>query len=120
MGREQQIAFDMLRKFLTTSPVLAYPDFEKEFIIHTDASLNAIGAVLSQLDEHNHDHPVTYCSRTLSSAERNYTVTEQECLAVIYAVKQFRVYVHRVKHKVVTNHSSLKWLQTLSEPEEKS
>ena len=48
-GREQQIAFDTLRKFLTTSPVLAYPDFEKEFIIHKDASLNAIGAVLSQL-----------------------------------------------------------------------
>ena len=102
----------MLRKFSITFLVLAYPNFVKEFVIHTNASLNAIGAVLSQIDEHNHDHPVTYCSRTLSSAERNYTVTEQECLAVIYTIKQFRVYVHGVKFTVVTNCSSLKWLQT--------
>ena len=79
--------------------------------------LNAIGAVLSQLDANGHDYPVAYCSKTLCSAERNYMVTKRECLAVIYAVKLFRVYCHGVKFTVVTDHSLLKWLQTLKELE---
>ena len=55
--------------------------------------------------------------RVLNKLEQNYSVTERECLAVIYAVKQFRVYVHGVHFQVVTNHSLLKWLQSLKEPE---
>ena len=53
----------------------------------------------------------------LNQAERNYTVTERECLAVIYSYQQFRVYLHGTKFKVVTDHASLQWLKNLKEPE---
>ena len=97
--------------------MLIYPDFEKEFIVHTDASLVAIGGVLSQIGEDGQEHPIAFCSRTLNAHERNYTVTERECLAVIHSYKQFRVYLHGRRFKVVTDHSSLRWLQNLKEPE---
>ena len=102
-GEDQQKAFELLKFLLASAPLLAYPNFNKEFIIQTDASLTAVGAVLSQLDNEGFEHPVAYSSRVLNKHERNYTVTERECLAVIYAVKQFRVYVHGVEFTVVTN-----------------
>ena len=79
--------------------------------------MTALGGVLSQIGNDSYEHPVAYCSRVLNKHERNYSVTERECLAVIYAVKQFRVCVHGVHFKVVTNHSLLTWLQTLKELE---
>lgn len=98
-------------------PILKYPDFTKKFIVQTDASLTAVGAVLSQLDKEGNDHPVAYCSQTLNCHKQNYTVTKRECLAVIYAYKQFRTYIHGTKFKIVTNHASLRWLYNLKEPE---
>ena len=79
--------------------------------------MTALGGVLSQIGNNVYEHTIAYCSRVLNKHERNYSVTERECLAVIYAVKQFRVYVHGVHFKVVTKHYSLTWLQTLKEPE---
>ena len=115
--QDQVKAFDDLRKILTSELLLLYPNFDKEFILQTNASIIAIGAVLSQIGDDGYEHPVAYCSRVLNKHEQNYSVTERECLAVIYAVKQFRVYVHGVHFQVVTNHSLLKWLQSLKEPE---
>lgn len=63
------------------------------------------------------ERPVAFCSQTLNSHEQNYTVTEQECLAAIYAFKQFRVYVNGTKFEIITDHASLQWLQNLKEPE---
>ena len=60
---------------------------------------------------------MAYCSHAFSLQEQNYTVTEQECLDVIYYYKQFCVYLYGVKFTVVNDHSSLIWLQTLKEPE---
>ena len=77
----------------------------------------AVGAICSQVDKHGIDHLIAYCSQTLNSHEKNYTVTKKECLAVIYACKQFRVYVHRTLFTVVTDHASLRWLHNLKEPE---
>jgi hypothetical protein len=114
---ECQEAFEELKNSLVTAPVLAYPDFTKKFIVQTDASLTAIGGVLSQISDDGEEHPVAYCSRTLNIHERNYTVTERECLAVIYSCKQFRVYLHGQEFTVVTDHSSLQWLRNLKEPE---
>ena len=110
-------AFKLLKMKLMTAPILMYPDFSKQFIVQTDASLTAVGGVLSQINDLGEEHPVAYCSRTLNPAERNYTVTERECLAVIYSYQQFRVYLHGTKFKVVTDNSSLQWLKTLKEPE---
>ena len=85
-----------------------YLDFNKPFIVQTDASLTAICGVLSQYDDNGKEYPVAYCSRTLNVHEKNYTVTERECLAVIYSYKQFQVYLHGQHFTVVTDHASLR------------
>ena len=110
-------AFIALKNKMIEHPILVYPNFEKEFIVQTDASLYAVGCVLSQLDDNGEERAIAYASRTLNCHKKNYTVTEKECLAVIYAYKQFRVYLHGAKFTVVTDHASLSWLQNLKEPE---
>ena len=89
---EQEEAFKVLKKALTEAPVLARPDFSKTFKIQADASNFAIGAVLTQEGEDG-EHPIVYVSRVLTSAEKNYTVTERELLAIIFAIKKLRCYV---------------------------
>jgi hypothetical protein len=106
-----QKAFDRLKHVLCTAPVLRYPDFKEPFIIACDASGQAIGGVLKQKIE-GVERPVAYCSRTLTKLESSYTITELECLALIYCIKQFRPYVHGKRFSVVTDHSALKWLLT--------
>lgn len=64
-------AFAELKEALCTSPVLAYLDYEKQFIVATDASSKKGGVVLSQLDEKGRENPTHYASRTRSDAEKN-------------------------------------------------
>ena len=75
-----QEAFDALKAKLTAAPVLAYPAFDQDFVLETDASNQGLGAVLSQCFD-GKSHPVAYASRALSRAERNYSITELETLA---------------------------------------
>lgn len=89
----QEKAFKELTKALCTKPVLCYPDFSKPFIVSTDASSIAIGAVLSQLHNGN-EHPVAYASRQLNKAEKNYGATERELLALVWVTKYFRCYLY--------------------------
>ncbi|KAL3698607.1 hypothetical protein R1sor_012683 [Riccia sorocarpa] len=86
-------AFEELKKALVTALVLAKPDWSKMFIVYTDASNIALGCTLSQLDDKAHDHPIAYASRQMVQAERDYSVTEREGLAVIFALKKFRHYL---------------------------
>ena len=81
-------------------------------MLQTDASSYAVGAVLSQMDDKNRDHPVAYISRTLKKAEINYSATERECLAMIYAIKAFRPILYGKHLTIVTDHLPLRWLQT--------
>ena len=90
-GQEQSKSFKILKKLLTEEPILKYPDFDKEFILATDASNVAIRAVLGQLDELGKEHSVAYASGVLNKAERNYSTTEREALAIFWAVKHFHV-----------------------------
>ena len=84
---EAEEAFTKLKDLLTFSPILAYPDSSKPFVLDTDASNVDIGAVLSQ-----DDRPVAYFSRVLNKAQKNYCVTRKELLAVVEAIKHFRPY----------------------------
>jgi len=112
---EQQIAFQSLKEKLTTAPVLSYPDFTREFLVTTDASDYAIGAVLSQ-GPVGQDRPIAYASRILCKAEQNYNTTEKELLAIVWAVKYFRPYLYGTRFKIVTDHRPLIWLFNISDP----
>src|SRR5215471_6787003 len=104
----QQQSFDFLKQKLIEAPIVRYPDFTKPFFLYTDASGTGLGAVLSQKDAQE-EYVIAYASRTLSAAERNYGITEQECLAVIWGIKYFRHYLYGSKFTIITDHSALKW-----------
>ena len=105
---ECQEAFEALKSAITQSPVLAYPNFDADFVLETDACGNGLGAVLSQQQSDGLQHPVAYASRSLSPAERNYCVTDLETLAVVWAMQHFRVYLYGHNVKVFTDHSAVK------------
>lgn len=113
---EAQEAFEDIRSCLIASPILTCPDFTKPFTISCDASGVGVGAVLSQESDLG-EVVVAYASRTLSRQEQNYSTTERECLAVIWAVERFRPYVEGTKFKVITDHYSLLWLNNLKDPQ---
>lgn len=103
-------SFDKLKSALSSAPVLAQPDFTKEFVIQCDASRIGVGGVLYQLDEEGKERPIAFVSQKLNRAQRNYTVTELECLAAVVCVKRFRQYIDGLPFKIITDHSSLRWL----------
>lgn len=111
-SEEAKSAFDKLKECLIKSPVLSNPDFNKIFFIQCDASDVGVGAVIFQEDEEGGEHPIEYFSKKLTTAQRNYSVTERECLAVVLAVKRFRPYIDLMKFVIITDHSSLKWLMS--------
>ena len=102
-----QQAFDTLKMALTGSSILMYPDFNKEFILATDASDISLGATLSQTDEQGNVRPVAYAGRSLKPAEKNYTVTHRELLAVVWSVEHFRVYLESRRFQIFTDHAAL-------------
>ncbi|CAB0038284.1 unnamed protein product [Trichogramma brassicae] len=114
-GEEQRQAFDELKRALTVAPVLARPDFVKPFTIQCDASGIAIGAVLVQEDADG-EHPIVYLSRVLTAPERNYSTSEKECLAILWAIKKLRPYIEGYEFNVITDHSALQWLRNLKDP----
>ncbi len=113
---ECEEAFCGLKAKLTSAPILVYPRFDLPFIIDCDASNNGLGAILSQKTE-NGEYVVSYASRTLTKAERSYSATRKEMLALVWAVRTFRPYLYGKKFKARTDHHSLKWLQSFREPE---
>lgn len=112
---EAEEAFNTLKSSLIEAPILKCPDFSRNFTIHCDASSFAIGAVLTQKYDET-DHPIAYCSRLLNKHESNYTTTERELLAVLYALEQFRMYVEGQKCTIITDHASLQWFYKLKNP----
>ena len=108
---ECQAAFQQLKKKLTEAPVLVYPSFEKPFVLETDASLKGLGAILAQVhgfEDLKISHPIAYASRALSPAERNYSISELETLAVVWAISHFRAYLYGHQVTVYTDHAAVK------------
>jgi hypothetical protein len=114
-SEKEQTSFEKLKERLITTPVLQYPDFSKPFLLTTDASGYAIGAVLSQRKV-GQDLPVAYASRTFNGAELNYSTVEKELLAIVWAVKHFRPYLIGRKFQVLTDHKGLTWIFRVKDP----
>ena len=111
-----QEAFDELKCILTEAPVLAFPDFSREFLLETDASGAALGAVLSQKQDDGGVRPFAFASWTLKPLERNDGITELEGFGVVWAVKHFRHYLYGHHCKVFTDHEALKSLLNTPQP----
>ena len=114
----QQKAFDHLKKALVTAPVLAYPCPKGRYILDTDASNFAYGAVLSQLQVDDMgeeiERVIAYHSKILNSAEQRYCARRRELLAIVRAVKHFEVYLRGPKFTIRTDHASLQYIKTLT------
>lgn len=108
-------SFDELKKALVSNPILIYPNFQEPFLLTTDASAFAIGAVLSQ-GPVGKDLPIAYASRTLCNAETKYSTIERELLAIVWAVKHFRPYLFGRKFTLITDHRPLTWLFSIKDP----
>jgi transposase InsO family protein len=118
-GQRQAEAFEGLKKALASAPVMAYPNQEGMFILDTDASDIAAGAVLSQLqrDENGveRERPIAYASKKFDPRERNYCARRRELLAIVKMVKHFDVYLRGPTFMIRTDHASLRYMRTLKD-----
>lgn len=104
-----QSSFELLKTLLTSSPILALPNFTLPFTVHCDASATGLGAVLTQV-VNNFERVICYASKSLNAAQRKYSATDRECLAIHWAITHWRVYLLGQRFVVVTDHMALKWL----------
>ncbi|GKB30632.1 reverse transcriptase domain-containing protein [Tanacetum coccineum] len=102
-------AFETLKEKLTNAPIIVSPNWSLPFELMYDASDFTVGAVLGQREE-KHFRPIHFASKTLNSAQQNYTVTEKELLAVVFSFDKFRSYLVLSKIVVFTDHGAIKYL----------
>ena len=115
--KDQQDAFEKLKIRLISAPILGYLQVDgQEFILDTDASSVAIGAVLSQIQDVR-EAVIAYGSKVLTKPERNYCVTRRELLAVVYFTKFFKHYLLGRRFILRTDHGSLIWISRFREPD---
>lgn len=111
-----QGAYEKLKQRLISSLILSFPKEQGQFILDTDASNHGVGAVLSQV-QNGSERVITYFSRVLNKAERNYCVTRRELLAIVTSLKSFHHYLYGRKFQIRTDHISLKWLLSFKDLE---
>lgn len=109
-GPSCEEAFAQLKRVLVSAPILAYPNFEQEFL--TDASGVGLGAVLAQRQNDGAVRPIVFASRSVQKHKRNYGITELEGLGVVWAVKHFWPYSYGYGYHCVvyTDHEAIKSL----------
>ena len=127
-GERERDAFQRIKDALTTNPLLRYPDFSREFVVYADASGYGIGAVLAQVQDlppseldptqisGEHEVVIAYASRHLTERERTWNASEKECLAIVFALKQFRCYLYGRTFKIYTDHKPLESLMNKKDP----
>ena len=104
-----------LKEWLTTAPILAYPDFSIPFALYTDASGDSIGFNLTQV-QHGWERLIVYGGRNFSDTEKNYSATEQEALSVVVAIQKCRPFLLGNHFTVAVDHRALKLLMSLRNP----
>jgi hypothetical protein len=97
-NQDTDTAFQVLKQGLVTAPVLTLPDFQKTFVIDTDACDTGVGAVLQQ-----DGHPIAYMSKPLSNRNKGLSTYEKECLAILMAVEQWRPYLQHLEFVIRTD-----------------
>ncbi|KAM2342889.1 hypothetical protein ACFX1X_015233 [Malus domestica] len=112
--KECTASFNQLKELLTTAPIIVPPDWSLPFELMCDASDYALGAILGQRKDKK-PHVIYYASWTLNDAQLNYSTTEKELLAVVFALDKFRSYLIGTKIIVFTDHAALKYLLTKKE-----
>ena len=112
-NEEHQKSFDHLKDLSTKSPILAYADYKKPFIVYTDASEKGLGAVLSQIQENGKGGAIAFASRSLSKSEKRYDAHKLEFLALKWAVTdRFHEYLYGGKFDVYTDNNPLTYVLT--------
>src|ERR1700756_4705471 len=111
MRAQQDNAFTALKLAVSTAPILIIPDPQLPYTVVTDASGYAIGAALCQ-DHGNGLQPCAFLSRKMNDAERNYPVHEQELLAIVHALREWRHYLLGNRITIITDHRSFQYLAT--------
>jgi len=109
---EHDKSFNYLKRALMAKPILRLPDFNQEFTIYTDASTSAVGFILCQEDSPKRHHVILYGGRALKDNEKRYSSCELELLAIIYALKECRVYISNIHVKIITDNKALTFLHT--------
>src|SRR6266542_3206134 len=109
-GLEQQQAFERMKQIISTVPVLVHLDFNRPFILYTDASKEGLGVILAQEGQDKRIYPITFISYKNNRHERNYPITDLEGLAVFWAVKKLKRYLRGTPFTIVTDHSALKYI----------
>jgi hypothetical protein len=97
----EQKAFDTMKRIIARETLLAYPDFNQPFNIHTDASHTQLGAVISQ-----NIKPIAFYSRKLNPAQTRYTTTERELLSIVETLKEFKNILLGHRIKIYTDHKT--------------
>ncbi|UYV73981.1 K02A2.6-like [Cordylochernes scorpioides] len=111
-----QQAFTALKESLTRKPVLHLYQDGLPCRLYCDASTQGIAGILKQVHPDGEIHPTQYYSRALRPHERNYTISELECLAIVESIEKFRIYLSGTKFTVYSDHQALQWLKTIKNP----
>lgn len=111
----EENAFESLKQLLISPPVLALPRADGHYTLDTDACDVQVGCVLIQDQRDGPPRSIGYWSRKLTKPEQNYSTTEKECLAVVWAILLLRPYLECVHFTVRTDHSALRWILSLTE-----
>ena len=107
---EMEEAFREVKRKLTKMPIPHTPDYNREFILQNDASEKWLGVILTQ-GKNKEEHLVLFLSRKFSGPEKNYSVMEIECSAIIYGIKKLGPYLDRKKFTIEIGHNPLVWLK---------
>ena len=113
---ETREAFESVKKHLSSTPILAFPDVKESFILYTDASLTAMGAVLAQVQD-GKERAICHASKAFSKSQKIYSATKRELLAIVTFTRQFEHYLLGRKFKIVTDHRALQWLHNFKDPD---